>query len=105
VQDCVSAMLTAASHHEAEPGAHVYNLGTDETVIVDESVAIITEHLGLAPEIEHTGGRRGWVGDSPLIRLDCSKLRALGWAPRLTIRESIVRTLDWLEEEEEAAVR
>jgi UDP-glucose 4-epimerase len=103
VQDCVSAMLTAASHHEDEPGAHVYNLGTDETVIVDESVAIITEHLGLAPEIEHTGGRRGWVGDSPLIHLDCSKLRALGWAPRLTIRESIVRTLDWLEEE--AAVR
>ena len=24
-------------------------------------------------------------------------MRALGWAPRLTIRESIVRTLDWLE--------
>jgi UDP-glucose 4-epimerase len=103
VQDCVSAMLTAASRHEGEPGAHVYNLGIDETVIVDESVAIITEHLGLAPEIEHTGGRRGWVGDSPLIHLDCSKLRGLGWLPTLTIRESIVRTLDWLEEE--AAVR
>jgi UDP-glucose 4-epimerase len=97
VQDCVSAMLTAARHHEDEPGAHIYNLGTDETVVVDESVGIITEHLGLAPAIEHTGGRRGWVGDSPLIHLDCSKLRSLGWAPRLTIRESIVRTLDWLE--------
>jgi UDP-glucose 4-epimerase len=98
VQDCVSAMLTVAGHHEPEPGAHVYNLGTDETVTVDESVGLITEHLGLAPEIEHTGGRRGWVGDSPLIHLDCSKLRSLGWTPQLTIRESIVRTLDWLEE-------
>jgi UDP-glucose 4-epimerase len=98
VQDCVSAMLTVAAHHERESGAHVYNLGTDETVTVDESVGLITEHLGLAPEIEHTGGRRGWVGDSPLIHLDCSKLRSLGWTPQLTIRESIVRTLDWLEE-------
>ena len=53
-----------------EPGVSIYNLGTDETVVVDESVAIITEHLGLSPEIEHTGGRRGWTGDSPLIHLD-----------------------------------
>ena len=97
VQDCVSAILAACGRHEAEPGAHVYNLGADETVVVDDSVAIITEHMGLTPEIEHTGGRRGWVGDSPLIHLDCSKLRGLGWAPELTIRESIVRTLDWFE--------
>jgi UDP-glucose 4-epimerase len=96
VQDCVSAMLTTASHHEDDPGAHIYNLGTDETVTVDESVGLITEHLGLGPKIEHTGGRRGWVGDSPLIHLDCSKLRSLGWRPQLTIRESTVRTLDWL---------
>ncbi len=38
-------------------------------------------HLGLDPEIEHTGGVRGWAGDSPLILLDCTKIRALGWAP------------------------
>ena len=98
VQDCVSAILTAVAHHEHEPGAHIYNLGTDETVTVDESVCLITEHLGLAPQIEHTGGRRGWVGDSPLIQLDCSKLRSLGWTPKLTIQDSLVRTLDWLEE-------
>lgn len=96
IQDCVSAMLTAAAYHEAEGGVHVYNLGTDETVIVDDSVAIITERLGLSPEIEHTGGRRGWTGDSPLIRLDCRQLRGLGWTPQLTIRESIIRTVDWL---------
>ena len=41
--------------------------------------------------------RAGWIGDSPLIHLDCSKLRALGWAPELTIAEAVGRTLDWLE--------
>jgi UDP-glucose 4-epimerase len=96
VQDCVSAILTAAARHHDEPGAHIYNLGSDETVIVDQSVRIITEHLGLSPHVQHTGGRRGWTGDSPLIHLDCTRLRSLGWAPQLTIRESIVRTLDWL---------
>lgn len=98
VQDCVSAILTAVEEHDDAAGTTtIYNLGTDETVVVDDSVAVITARLGLSPAIEHTGGRRGWPGDSPLIHLDCSRIRALGWAPTLTIQESIVRTLDWLE--------
>jgi len=99
VEDCISAMLTSVAAHDGDAGStHVYNLGTDETVAVDHSVAVITEHLGVAPTIEHTGGRRGWAGDSPLIHLDCSRIRALGWKPTLTIEQAIVRTLEWLEE-------
>jgi UDP-glucose 4-epimerase len=96
VQDCVDAMLAACRSHENAPGAHVYNLGTDETIVVDESIATITEQLDLTPRIEHTGGRRGWIGDSPLIHLDTTRIRGLGWAPRLTIRQALVRTVDWL---------
>lgn len=96
VGDCVSAMLTAAERHRDEPGAHIYNLGTDETITVDESVRLITERLSLSPRIEHTGGRRGWAGDSPLIRLDTTRIRGLGWAPKLSIAQGILRTLDWL---------
>jgi UDP-glucose 4-epimerase len=99
VQDCVSAMLAAVAHHGDEPGAHVYNLGTDATVIVDDSVALITGRMGLEPTIEKTGGKRGWAGDSPLIHLDTTKIQSLGWAPTLTIPEAIARTLDWFEAE------
>jgi UDP-glucose 4-epimerase len=101
VQDCISAILTAVEHGEGVQGTRIYNLGTDETVVVDDSVAIITEYLGLSPEIEHTGGRRGWTGDSPLIHLDTTRIRSLGWEPRLTIREAIVRTLQWLSTNED----
>jgi UDP-glucose 4-epimerase len=97
VQDCVSAMLRAAEHDGDAPGTHVYNLGTEEVITVDESIGIITGHLGVTPAIEHTGGSRGWVGDSPLIQLDTTRIRSLGWRPQLTIREAIVRTLDWLD--------
>jgi UDP-glucose 4-epimerase len=96
VQDCIDAILLAADHHSDEPGAHIYNLGTDETIVVDESVAILTAELGLTPKIEHTGGLRGWVGDSPLIHLDTRRIRGLGWQPRLTIRQAVVVTLEWL---------
>jgi UDP-glucose 4-epimerase len=97
VQDCVSGILRGLDAAGSDPGFTVYNLGADETVVVDQSVAIITRELGLEPAIEHAGGKRGWAGDSPLIHLDCSKIRALGWAPTLTIEQAIVRTLHWLE--------
>lgn len=99
VQDCIDALLTTVERHEADtsPAAHVYNLGTDETLLVDESIAIIAQHLSLSPEIEHSGGRRGWIGDSPLIRLDTTRVRGLGWRPRLTIEQALVRTLEWFD--------
>jgi UDP-glucose 4-epimerase len=98
VRDCVRAMLLAVER--AEPGLEVYNLGTDESITVDESIATICAHLGVEPVLEHTGGVRGWAGDSPLIHLDAAKIRSLGWAPTVTIREAVVKTLQWLEANE-----
>jgi len=98
VGDCVTAIAAAAEAYDQRSGElGVFNLGTDETVVVDDSIAIICEHMGARPVIEHTGGVRGWAGDSPLIHLDCERMRALGWAPTLTIREAILRTLVWLD--------
>ena len=98
VQDCISAMLTAVRAHESQAGsAHVYNLGSDETVTVNQSIATITAHLGLDPALEYAGGRRGWAGDSPLIHLDCARIRTLGWKPTLSIAQATVRTLEWFE--------
>ena len=96
VGDCVDGIL--AGLEATPPGEFgVFNLGTDETVVVDDSIGVITEHLGIEPRREYAGGTRGWPGDSPLIHLDCSRIRATGWAPKLTIREGIGRTLDWLD--------
>ena len=99
VQDCVEAILTATARHGDDPGTHIYNLGTDETVTVDDSIATITAQMGVAPQIEKAGGDRGWAGDSPLIHLDTQKIRSLGWAPTLSIRDAIARTLEWFETE------
>lgn len=97
VGDCVSAMKLATEQPLESGAVRIYNLGTDETIVVDDSIATITDHLGLSPELEYTGGRRGWPGDSPLIHLDCARIRSLGWQPTLPIRDAIRRTVDWLE--------
>jgi UDP-glucose 4-epimerase len=94
VQDCIDAMLHAIAR--ADQKINVFNLGCDEYCEVNDSVKWITQRLGLSPELKYSGGDRGWIGDNPFIFLDCQKIRALGWQPRLTIRQGVERTLDWL---------
>jgi UDP-glucose 4-epimerase len=95
IQDCVDAILTAIGRPEAEK-VSIYNLGTDEYCEVKDSVGWITESLGLEPKIVYSGGKRGWIGDNPFIFLQCARIRELGWRPKLTIREAVIRTVDYL---------
>lgn len=95
VQDCVDAMLCAVER--ATERVNIFNLGTDEYCEVNDSVGWISEALGIAPARTYSGGERGWIGDNPFILLDCTRIRALGWAPKLTIREGILSTLRYLE--------
>ncbi len=94
IQDCIDAMLTVID--KSADKVNIYNLGTDEYCKVDDSIGWICDHLGVTPERSYTGGERGWIGDSPFIFLDCTKVRSLGWKPKLSIREGIINTLTYL---------
>lgn len=94
VKDCVGAMLAAIE--KAQDKVNVFNLGCDDYTEVNGSIGWITNHLGVKPEVDYTGGARGWIGDSPFIFLDTARIRSLGWKPALTIREGVLKTVDWL---------
>ncbi|MEM9557405.1 MAG: NAD-dependent epimerase/dehydratase family protein [Acidobacteriota bacterium] len=94
VDDCIAGMLRALGD-EPDPVA-VYNLGHDASCVVDESLDWICHRLGVEPERRYAGGARGWVGDSPRVELDCTRMRALGWAPTRSIRASVESTVDYL---------
>lgn len=94
VHDCIDAMLLAVER--ATDRINVFNLGADQYCEINDSIGWITTHLGLTPRLAYTGGRRGWIGDSPFIFLDCGRIRSLGWKPRLTIREGVIKTVDYL---------
>ncbi len=94
VQDCIDAMFTAMER--APDKVNVFNLGVDEYCQVNDSIGWISEALGVKPVLEYTGGDRGWSGDNPFIFLDTKKIRSLGWAPKLSIREGVVRTVEYL---------
>lgn len=97
IEDCVEAILTAVE--KAPERVNILNLGTDEYCQVNDSIGWICGNLGLKPELVYSGGNRGWIGDNPFIWLDCSRMRQLGWKPRYSIREAVLRTLEYLKAE------
>jgi UDP-glucose 4-epimerase len=100
IQECLEAMLHVVKLGTARDAKHrsqVYNLGAPEYCCVTDSIGWICDHLGLKPKLEFTGGDRGWIGDNPFIFLDTAKIQKTGWRTQLTIRQSTVRTLEWLQ--------
>ncbi|MBX9810885.1 MAG: NAD-dependent epimerase/dehydratase family protein [Burkholderiales bacterium] len=98
IQDCIDAILLAMD--KAGDKVNVFNLGVDGYVEVNDSIGWISEALGVKPRLDYTGGDRGWIGDNPFIFLDTTRIRALGWKPKLSIRDGVVKTVEFLKANE-----
>jgi len=94
VQDCIDAILLAMD--EANDKVNIFNLGVDGYCEVNDSIGWICEELGVKPQLEYSGGDRGWIGDNPFIFLETKRIQSLGWKPKLSIREAVIRTVDYL---------
>ncbi len=96
IGDCISAIMTAIE--KANDKVNIFNLGTNEYCQVNDSIGWICEALNLKPTLKYTGGERGWVGDNPFIFLDTKKIQSLGWQPKITIQQGIIKTLLYLQQ-------
>ena len=98
IQDCIDAMLFALE--KSNESVNVLNLGVDGYCEVNDSIGWICEELGVTPKLEYSGGDRGWIGDNPFIFLDTSNIRDLGWKPKLSIQDGVLKTIQYLKTNE-----
>jgi len=88
VDDCVSAMLYVVDH--ARGPLSIHNLAAADNIKVARIAELVVEAwTGGAAKLRYTGGRRGWTGDVPTMRLDPSRLNALGWEASRTSEEAV----------------
>src|SRR5438046_1763225 len=94
VRDVIDAVLLA---FECATGPFdAFNVATGDYITVREIADLAVECTGLAPggtQYEFTGGDRGWKGDVPIVRLDTSRIRRLGWSNRLSSREALRQSM------------
>lgn len=94
VEDCLDGMMFG--QERAHEDVNCYNLAVPDQTSVNKIAAWTIEEMGLDPaavRVERTGGRRGWPGDVPQVRLDTSRMEALGWTPKMSSDEAVRRSI------------
>jgi len=106
VDEIIDAVLLADDN--SDTGFNVFNVAPDDAVTVREIADMAVAAMGLAQntvELRFGPGSRGWKGDVPVVRLDCSRIRSLGWSPRWNAREAVEQSLPPMIEEIERTER
>ncbi len=89
VDDVVDGILTMYAN-----GGHreIYHIGNDEEIAIRRLVEIVGETLGGTLEIQPG---EATVGGTPRRCPDLSKMRAIGYDPKVGLIDGVKRTADW----------
>lgn len=100
VEDILEAVFLA---HEKSPERYdVFNVATGDYITVREIAVLAAEVCGLKPgsvRHDYTGGDRGWKGDVPVVRFDCTKIQSLGWRCRRNSAEAMRHAMSAMRDE------
>jgi GDP-L-fucose synthase len=70
----------------------IINIGTGKDISIAELAGLVKDVVGYPGEIAYDAEKPGGM---PRKLLGVSKLRSLGWVPRLSLREGIEKTYAW----------
>jgi GDP-L-fucose synthase len=93
VDDLADACLFLMNHYE---DSEIINVGVGKDISISELADLIKDIVGFKGAIRYD---RSKPDGTPRKLLDASKLKALGWQPKISLREGIKRTYGWYVEE------
>ncbi len=95
VRDGLRGVLDISEYQNKN--SDIFNLGHSEKMNVVDLANIVCDEMDLKKvRFEFTGGKRGWLGDSPFVHLDTSKANNYGWMPSIKIEDGIRETVRYL---------
>jgi len=89
VDDCAAAVVHLMERYGGEE--HV-NVGTGEDLSIGELAAMVRRVVGFEGELRFDATK---PDGTPRKLLDVSRLKALGWAPRIPLERGIAETYAW----------
>ena len=89
VDDLAAASLFLMRHYDAE---EIVNVGVGEDISIAELAGLMREVVGYQGEIVYDSSK---PDGTPRKLLDVSRLQALGWKARISLREGVTATYRW----------
>ncbi|MGQ0663483.1 MAG: NAD-dependent epimerase/dehydratase family protein [Pseudomonadota bacterium] len=89
IDDFVAGLKTVIAE-----GAHleIYHIGTDEEIAIADLARLVVAHFGRQPELKHSPAP---AGGTPRRCPDIAKLGALGFGPKIALRDGLPGVVDW----------
>ena len=92
VDDLAQAVLHLGSNYDSPE--HI-NIGTGEDLSIKELAELVADLAGFKGDIAWDSSK---PDGTPRKVLDVSKARALGWAPKISLRDGVASTIAWYNE-------
>src|SRR5438309_10367048 len=89
VDDCASACLYLLEKYDSP---EIINVGYGEDISIRELAELVCDIVGFDGVLSWDNTK---PDGTPRKLLDVSKLRELGWTPRIPLRDGIAQTYDW----------
>ena len=101
VKDCVDSFFFCLAKKPER--MEVFNIGNEDEIDVISIAKIVFECMKLNDAIVKTTGGvddgRGWVGDVKKMHLEISKLKKLGWKPKMNSEDAVKKATNELLQE------
>lgn len=89
VDDLADAALFLMNHYDDEA---IINVGVGKDLSIQELAVLVREVVGFEGAIEFDPSK---PDGTPRKLLDVSRIKSLGWAPKVSLRDGIVDTYHW----------
>ncbi len=99
ISDTVEAIYFSMTNPKAV--GEILNIGSNQQISIKALIRLIKSLLDVDSRDIYTG--ESWKGDIRKLWADVKKTNELlGWSPRVSLEEGIIRLADWIKEHEEA---
>lgn len=93
ISDAIDACLMLAETPAAF--GELYNVGTGVGTTIQELVGVILDVLGLQNRTKVLYTNESWIGDVERLLADVTRIRGLGFRPKIDLRTGLTRFIDW----------
>ena len=92
ISDLVNAMIFI--HDKSKEKLNLFNIGNmDDGVTVKFIAEQVVNHSKNNAKIKYGFGNKGWKGDVPKFRYNVNKLLELGWKPKYSSQEAVIKAI------------
>jgi UDP-glucose 4-epimerase len=75
----------------------IFNMSTKDYITVKQILNTVLKKMKITKiDKIYTGGKRGWKGDVPIVRINSDKIRKIGWKNKFTSKTSVIDAVGFL---------